>query len=204
MRLQGFCFVTLGRGQSQEEGPTIPDTANALPSNRRHFGVASGGSLDLIYDRGRYDLLQVSLLGTLHPMLAVSQRPRRNSRIIRQHLAAQWRRLPTMTSPPAPRPIQNIQLKVQVAPGPLPLCEAVNWFSFSSTGIDFQLLVGYIDPLRVSERVAAGTVSTPFAPEVTHRFSISTNGIQQLRQALDEIARNVGLPATPQINAGRA
>ena len=74
------------------------------------------------------------------------------------------------------------------SPKDLPAPEPANFFSFAFSGLDIQMLVGYIDPLAVLAIQQAGGKGD-LSPLITHRFAVSQTGFALLRAQLDEILK---------------
>jgi hypothetical protein len=83
------------------------------------------------------------------------------------------------------------QLRVEVPKTGLPAPEAANFFYFSFSGPEVQLLIGFIDLNDLLRE--AGIVGTPdrapIKPEITHRILMSPRGFAAFRQQMNDIAQ---------------
>ena len=68
----------------------------------------------------------------------------------------------------------------------LPLSEGANYFHFTRVGSEVQMLVGCVNLIQLhAAKDHEGT--TTLAPQITHRFLLSSLGFNQLKVQLDEI-----------------
>ncbi len=86
---------------------------------------------------------------------------------------------------------------VQVVPnfdGPaLPPPEAANFFHFTISGPEVEMLVGFIDLQRMAATLAAAQSgqAKPVHPEWTHRIFLSVRGFLTLKAQVDEMTRRL-------------
>lgn len=74
----------------------------------------------------------------------------------------------------------------------LPAPEAVNFFHFTFSGPEMEMLVGILDlnhVLDANSRPRNGVVQ--LRPEVTHRFLMSIRGFALLKQQVEEISKKI-------------
>lgn len=70
--------------------------------------------------------------------------------------------------------------------GEMPAPEGVNYFHFTASGPDVQMLVGYIDLRSVADAKEGEGV---LIPAIQHRFVLTQVGFAHLRSQLAEIVR---------------
>jgi hypothetical protein len=88
-----------------------------------------------------------------------------------------------------PQSGQGFAVKVAVNSSiPLPPPEAANFFHLMGAGTEVQLLVGSVSLLEVLEVRSRGGEGT-VAPQITHRFILSSLAFEQLRAQVMTIPR---------------
>src|SRR5579871_6750050 len=84
-----------------------------------------------------------------------------------------------------------LEAAVQIPTSGLPTPLGTNWFHFSMSNTDIQMLVGYVDPLRASEfaqaRAAGAKSSDKLSPDVSQRLTMSLSGFLYLRAQVNEL-----------------
>ena len=86
-------------------------------------------------------------------------------------------------------------VKVRIPPDiELPPPEGANFFQFAKVENEAQMLVGYIDILRLANEAGDITdvpedevLDIEIVPDITHRFLLSADGLAMLKQRLDEL-----------------
>lgn len=84
----------------------------------------------------------------------------------------------------------TLQLSVADASNLRP--EAANWFHFTGTEGEVQMLVGYVDTLQAhmsATAISRGEDPKPIAPTLTHRIVLSDKGFERLRDAVNEMSK---------------
>lgn len=93
-------------------------------------------------------------------------------------------------------PIVKVELRDAGQPRPRP--EGVNYFGLTKVGMEFEMLVGYVDIQRLTEGAGgfAGrdddeVLDIVVGPELTHRFLLSPMGFENLRNVVHEIEQQM-------------
>ena len=90
-------------------------------------------------------------------------------------------------------PAGNESPPVQVgvpADFPLPHPLGANFFHFTIMGGEIQLLVGSVNLLQLREAAKEGKGAL-VVPDITHRFTLSTLGFEQLRTQIEAVSPRV-------------
>lgn len=98
---------------------------------------------------------------------------------------------------------QGVKVTVNVPPVDLPP-EAANWFHFSLSNLDLQMLVGYIDPrdaFIAEKAVRSGKGPEAVTPLVGHRFVMSLSGFARLKAQVTEIEQRMRSAGVPMLDA---
>jgi hypothetical protein len=81
--------------------------------------------------------------------------------------------------------MQEIRIEVPRS-AKMPPPEGANYFHVTTSGPDVQLLVGYVDLLKLHHARTGGAKSR-IEPEITHRFYLSVTAFFMLKRQLEEI-----------------
>lgn len=80
----------------------------------------------------------------------------------------------------------SVSVTIEIPQSELPRAESANWFHFTVSGPEFEMLVGTLS-LHELHLIRTGVKKPKVRPDISHRFFLSLRGFIVLKRQVDEL-----------------